>query len=62
MTAVVGSLRGASGGTSFNTCLVRLDLVEGEELGAHVCVGVGDWVRWCINRSIQFGGASEPSL
>ena len=62
MTAVVGSLRGASSCASFDTSLVRLDLIQGKELGAHVCVGFGDWIRWCINRSSQFSGTIEPGL
>lgn len=62
VTAVVGGLGSASGGASLNTALICLDFVEGEELVAHVCVGVGDWVVGCVDCSSELHGTGETRL
>lgn len=62
VTTVVGSLGGAGGGASFDTSLISLNCVETEELVAHVCVGVGDWIVGRVDCSTELHGASETGL
>jgi hypothetical protein len=62
VTAVIGSLGRTGGGASFYTSLVCLNCVETEELVAHVCVGVGNWIVGRIDCSTELHRASETGL
>lgn len=62
MAGVVGGLSSASRGACGDTVGEGLDLGEGEELVAHVGIGVRDWIIRCVDRPAELHRAAEARL
>jgi len=62
VTGVVARLGSACCGASSHAVGEGLHLCEGEELVAHVGVGVCDWVIGSVDGAAEFDGATEAGL
>jgi hypothetical protein len=62
MASVIYSLGCVCCGAGGDTVSVGLDLCEGEELVAHVGIGICYWIVWSIDYTSQFNWTSESGL